>query len=82
MKKYKIEIIEILSKVVEVEAENYLLAEKIIDEKYGNQEIVLEKKDHKLTSFSPNSNSKKSKKYRKSKNGLLYKRTNRKSKVY
>ena len=47
MAKYRIEIEEILQRVEEVEASNLEEALDIIDEKYNNQEIVLDYEDFK-----------------------------------
>jgi len=47
MKKYDIEIEEILQRVVTVEADSYEDAENIIDEKITNCEIVLDESDYK-----------------------------------
>lgn len=47
MKKYDIEIEEILQRVVTVDADSYEDAENIIDEKITNCEIVLDESDYK-----------------------------------
>ena len=46
MKKFKIEVQEILQRVVEVEAETFDEALKIVNEKYSNEEIVLGSEDY------------------------------------
>lgn len=45
MKIYNVEIIENLSRVVEVEADNYDTAKDIVQKKYDNEEIVLDWND-------------------------------------
>ena len=51
MKKYKIEIKEILKKIVTIEAESEEEALKIAKEKYRNEEIVLDYNDFKDVDF-------------------------------
>ncbi len=53
MKKYNVEIVETLSRVVEVEAKNYEEAENKVDEMYHNQEIVLDWEDIEDRDFKP-----------------------------
>ena len=45
MKKYTIEIIETLIRLVSIEAEDEFEAERIVREKYKNGEIVLDAED-------------------------------------
>lgn len=47
MSKYKIEIEEVLQRVEEIDADNLEEALDIIDEKYKNQEIILDYEDFK-----------------------------------
>ena len=44
MKKYQVEVVEKLSRVVEVEAEDYQTALEIVSTKYADSEIVLDYK--------------------------------------
>lgn len=46
MKNYKVEILETLTRIVEVKANSKEEAESIIKKKYDNQEIVLDAGDH------------------------------------
>ena len=45
MAKYQVEVVETLSRVVEVEADNYEEAEDEVTKKYDNEEIVLDWQD-------------------------------------
>ena len=45
MKKFNVEVVETLSRVVEVDAKTYEEAEAKVDEMYDNQEIVLDWND-------------------------------------
>lgn len=51
MAKYKIMVEEILSRVIEVEAEDILDAIQEVREKYKNEEIVLNADDYATTDF-------------------------------
>ena len=51
MKKFNIEITETLQRQIEIEAEDYDEAMKIIKEKYHNCEIVLDSNDYLDTEF-------------------------------
>lgn len=53
MAKYNVEIIENLSKVVEVEAASYEEAELIVEEMYDNSEVILDYEDKEDTNFKP-----------------------------
>lgn len=53
MEKYKVEIKEELSRVVEIEAENYDQALKIAEAKYDSREIVLNENDYKGAEINP-----------------------------
>lgn len=53
MEKYEIEIKEELSRVVEIEAENYDQALKIAEAKYDSREIVLNENDYKGVEINP-----------------------------
>lgn len=53
MKKFNVEVVETLSRVVEVEAKTYEEAEAKVDEMYDNQEIVLDYNDLVDTSYKP-----------------------------
>ena len=53
MKKYNIEVVETLSRVVEVEAKNYEEAENMVDEMYHNQDIVLDWNDLESQDLKP-----------------------------
>lgn len=53
MKKYNVEVVETLSRVVEVEANNYEEAEEIVEEKYSNSDIVLDWNDLECTEYNP-----------------------------
>ena len=44
--KYKVEITEVLQKIIEVDADNIEEALSIIKEKYRKEEIVLDDKDY------------------------------------
>ena len=50
---YKIEIEELLQRVVEIEAENVNEAIRIAKEKYRKEEYVLDENDFKGVKFSP-----------------------------
>ena len=52
MKKYSIEVLEVLSRVVEVEAVNEDDAIERVRQKYRRCEIVLDDSDYKMTEFS------------------------------
>ena len=52
MKKYSIEVLEILSRIVEVEASDEEDAIKQVRQKYRKCEIVLDDSDYKETEFS------------------------------
>jgi len=51
MKKYKIEVEEILQRVIEVEAESFEEALEIIEKKYKKEKIVLDWEDFVDVSF-------------------------------
>lgn len=51
MKKYQIEVVEKLSRVVEVEAVDYQNAVDIVSSKYANSEIVLDYNDLETTDY-------------------------------
>lgn len=51
MKKFNIEITETLQRQIEIEAEDYDEAMKIIKDKYHNSEIVLDSNDYIDTDF-------------------------------
>ncbi len=57
MQKFKIEIIETLSKIVEVEAEDFSEAKDIVRERYFADEVdydyVLDNDDYVFTEFKP-----------------------------
>lgn len=53
MQKYNVEVVETLSRVVEVEANNYEEAEDLITEKYNNSDIVLDYNDLESTNYKP-----------------------------
>ena len=53
MKKFNVEVVETLSRVVEVEAKTYEEAEAKVDEMYDNQEIVLDWNDLESQSLYP-----------------------------
>ena len=52
MKKYSIEVLEVLSRIVEVEASDEDDAIKQVRQKYRKCEIVLDDSDYKETEFS------------------------------
>ena len=52
-KKYGVEVIEALSRVVEIEAETYEDAEEIASSRYSNSEIVLDWNDLNGVSYKP-----------------------------
>ena len=52
MKKYSIEVLEVLSRIVEVEASDEEDAIKQVRQKYRKCEIVLDDPDYKETEFS------------------------------
>ena len=51
MKKYSVEVIETLSRVVEQEAETYENAQDLVEEKYRNDEIELDYNDLEETNY-------------------------------
>lgn len=53
MKKYRIKVVETLSKVVEVEAENYDLAFEKVEEMADCEEVVLTADDFEGREFYP-----------------------------
>lgn len=53
MKKYRIKVVETLSKVVEVEAENYDLAFEKVEEMVDCEEVVLTADDFEGREFYP-----------------------------
>lgn len=53
MKKYNVEVVETLSRVVEVEATTYEEAENKVDEMYHNQDIVLDYNDLESQDLKP-----------------------------
>lgn len=53
MKKYRIKVVETLSKVVEVEAENYDLAFEKVEEMVDCEEVVLTADDFECREFYP-----------------------------
>ena len=53
MNKYNVEIIETLSKVVDQEATSYEEAEKLVMNKYKNEEIILYSEDYVNTEYKP-----------------------------
>mgnify|MGYP001663038957 FL=1 len=53
MKKYRIKVVETLSKVVEVEAENYDLAFEKVEEMVDCEEVVLAADDFEGREFYP-----------------------------
>ena len=52
MKKYRIEVLEILSRIVEVEASDAEEAIEKVRQKYRKCEIVLDDSDYKVTEIS------------------------------
>ena len=52
MKKYSIEVLEVLSRIVEVEALNEEVAIRQVWQKYKECDIVLDDSDYKLTEIS------------------------------
>ena len=52
MRKYDVTITEILRKNVEVEAENYEEAERIVREKWENSEYILDADDFKSVEYN------------------------------
>ena len=54
MKKYSIEVLEVLSRIVEVEASSSEDAIERVRKKYRKCEIVLDDSDYKVTEFSVN----------------------------
>ena len=52
MKKYSIEVLEILSRIVEVEADNKVDAIEKVRQMYRKCEIVLDDSDYKITEIS------------------------------
>jgi len=52
MKKFRIEVIEVLSRIVETEAESEEDAVKAVRQKYQNSEIVLDASDYVETKIS------------------------------
>lgn len=53
MAKYDVEIVETLSRVVEIEADSYEDAEATAEEMYDNTEIVLDYEDKEDTDYKP-----------------------------
>ena len=53
MAKYNVEVVETLSKVVEIEADSYKEAEEKAEEMYDNADIVLDWEDKEDTEFKP-----------------------------
>ena len=51
--KYKFEIRETLSRIVEVSAENIEMADSVIKQKYRDEEIVLDSNDYMDTIIAP-----------------------------
>ena len=51
MNKYYVKVVETLSCVVEVNANDYNQAEKIVEEKYNNSDIVLDWKDYEKVEY-------------------------------
>lgn len=51
-KKHKIEVQEFLSRIIEVEAENYHEAISKVENMYHNEEIVLDYNDHITTEIN------------------------------
>ena len=52
MKKYSIEVLEVLSRIVEVEADDEKAAIEMIRQMYRNCKIVLDDSDYMVTEFS------------------------------
>ena len=52
MKKYSIEVLEVLSRIVEVEASNETDAVEKVGQMYRKYKIVLDDSDYKLTEIS------------------------------
>jgi hypothetical protein len=52
MKKFSIEVLEVLSRIVEVEASDEDDATEQVRQMYRNSEIVLDDSDYKVTEFS------------------------------
>lgn len=53
MAKYNVEVVETLSRVVEIEADSYEDAEAIAEEKYNNSDIILDWEDKEDTNYKP-----------------------------
>lgn len=53
MKRYNIEIVETLSRVIEVDAKDYKSALEKVEEMYDNQEVILDYNDKTDTDFIP-----------------------------
>ena len=51
MRKFDVEIIETLSRIITVEAENPLEARLLVDEMYRGEEIVLNADDYQFVEF-------------------------------
>jgi hypothetical protein len=51
MRKFDVEIIETLSRIITVEAENPLEARLLVDEMYRGEEIVLDADDYQFVEF-------------------------------
>lgn len=51
MKKYNVEVIETLSRVIEIDANSYEEAKSIAEEKYNNSEIVLDWEDYESVEY-------------------------------
>lgn len=49
MRKYEVKVIEILERIVEIEAENKEKAIDIVNDMYRNQDIILDSEDYKET---------------------------------
>ena len=53
MEKYKVEVVETLSRVVTQEANSYEEAQEIVESKYDNEDIVLDWQDLEDTQYKP-----------------------------
>lgn len=53
MAKYNVEVVETLSRVVEIEADSYEDAERVAEEMYDNSEIILDYEDKEDTNYKP-----------------------------
>lgn len=56
MKKYQIEVVETLSRIVEVDADNYEAAEELVEQMYQDEKIVLGYENHVSTEYKKISN--------------------------